>query len=327
MKKSVILLVICFLVLSFSIVSASQLKVTSEHPFLVNGNWIPASQLQVGDKLKTSDGKQVVIKNITEVEDRVEVYNLEASPYSDFVVSDGVIVHNSNELGEVYCNACLRGPCTMKGRWCGGVGSDKFRETMQNIQNTLPNELKGKIPPIRTLDELEGFVNQLANPDCRAAIGIVMYTEDGANGIASVYLSSKRALGGNHEYLSDSIRSKFIPTIEQFTGEGNMHVLGGVIFPIDIEQFPKSSGLGCDIVFATSSAESGLRQPISFQRETFNRIVGLFAESTGIKPQEVPITTLEGPKIEYPAGSVIYRFHFPDNSDLFLRYIPLYVIR
>ena len=95
MKKSVILLVICFLALSFSIVSASQLKVTSEHPFLVNNNWIPASQLQVGDKLKTSDGKQVVIKNITEVEDRVEVYNLEASPYSDFVVSDGVIVHNS----------------------------------------------------------------------------------------------------------------------------------------------------------------------------------------------------------------------------------------
>jgi len=106
MKKSVILLVICFLALSFSIVSASQLKVTSEHPFLVNNTWVKASDLKIGDILKTADGKNAVIKNITEVEERVEVYNLEASPYSDFVVSDGVIVHNSNDP---YGGICFTG--------------------------------------------------------------------------------------------------------------------------------------------------------------------------------------------------------------------------
>jgi len=118
MKKSVILLLICFLFLSFSIVSASQLKVTSEHPFLVNNNWIPASQLQPGDSLKTSDGNTVVIKNITEVEEKVEVYNLEASPYSDFIVEDGLVVHNSN-------NACLNPRCP--NCWlCGGISPEQL---------------------------------------------------------------------------------------------------------------------------------------------------------------------------------------------------------
>jgi len=98
MKKSVILLVICFLALSFSIVSASQLKVTSEHPFLVNNEWIPASQLQVGDSLKTIDGKQVVIKNITEVDERVEVYNLHVNNVENYFAND-VLVHNKLLIG------------------------------------------------------------------------------------------------------------------------------------------------------------------------------------------------------------------------------------
>jgi hypothetical protein len=97
-KKVYYLFFAICLVLSFSIVSASQLKVTSEHPFLLNGKWIPASDLKAGDILKTSDGKTVVIKNITEVKERVKVYNLEASPYNDFIVSDGLIVHNSNAV-------------------------------------------------------------------------------------------------------------------------------------------------------------------------------------------------------------------------------------
>jgi hypothetical protein len=102
-----------FLNLSFSFVSAGTLKVTEEHPFLVNGEWISASQLKVGDVLQTVDGKNVTIKKITphEISEPFSVYNLEAGIYHDFVVADSsepageevgglerIIVHNSNRL-------------------------------------------------------------------------------------------------------------------------------------------------------------------------------------------------------------------------------------
>jgi hypothetical protein len=44
---------------SFSLVSAGSLRVTEEHPFLINGEWIPANQLVVGDILQTPDGKKL----------------------------------------------------------------------------------------------------------------------------------------------------------------------------------------------------------------------------------------------------------------------------
>jgi intein/homing endonuclease len=53
---------ILILFLNILFISAGTLKVTEEHPFLVNGNWISASQLKVGDVLQTIDGKNVTIK-------------------------------------------------------------------------------------------------------------------------------------------------------------------------------------------------------------------------------------------------------------------------
>jgi len=97
MKKERLLFVLFFLVLSFGIISAGQLSVTEEHPFLVNGSWISASQLKVGDVLTTSDGENVTIKKIIDVEQKTKVYNLEAGIYHNFVVGEeNVIVHNSN---------------------------------------------------------------------------------------------------------------------------------------------------------------------------------------------------------------------------------------
>jgi len=87
---------ICLALLLFlPLISASQLKVTSEHPFLVNNNWIPASQLQVGDKLKTIDGKTAVIKNIKDVvSDKVfPVYNLQVGGVENYFAND-ILVHN-----------------------------------------------------------------------------------------------------------------------------------------------------------------------------------------------------------------------------------------
>jgi hypothetical protein len=69
---------------------------------LINGEWIPASDLKVGDELTTIDGKRVRITSIEDIETKepFPVYNLEAGKYHDFVVDGGdglgVIVHNSN---------------------------------------------------------------------------------------------------------------------------------------------------------------------------------------------------------------------------------------
>ena len=93
-----ILFLALFLILT-TLVQAGELKVTQEHPFLVDNQWIPASDLQVGDILKTADGKSVRITNIQDVETEgpFPVYNLEAGIYHNFVVGlDKLIVHNSN---------------------------------------------------------------------------------------------------------------------------------------------------------------------------------------------------------------------------------------
>src|SRR3989344_9546933 len=100
-----------FLILLVSVISlaslirADELQVTEEHPFLVNGAWIPAKELAVGDELLTIDGKKV---RITEIEEVVSdksflVYNFEDSfGINNYVVNGGdgfgVIVHNSGKI-------------------------------------------------------------------------------------------------------------------------------------------------------------------------------------------------------------------------------------
>ena len=96
-------LAFAFIIISLSNFSqAGTLKVTEEHPFLINGSWVSASDLKVGDELTTIDGKKVRITSIEDVETKepFPVYNLEAEVYHDFVVDGGdglgVVVHNSN---------------------------------------------------------------------------------------------------------------------------------------------------------------------------------------------------------------------------------------
>jgi hypothetical protein len=87
-----LVLALIFILISLSNFSqAGILKVTEEHPFLINGSWIPASDLKVGDELTTIDGKKVRITSIEDVETKepFPVYNLEAEVYHDFVVDGG----------------------------------------------------------------------------------------------------------------------------------------------------------------------------------------------------------------------------------------------
>ncbi|MBP7708383.1 hypothetical protein KA107_01760 [Candidatus Pacearchaeota archaeon] len=91
-----------FLLFSLTFISAGELKVTQEHPFLINGNWISAKDLHVGDNLTTLDGKKIVIDSVEVVkpENPFLVYNLEVSKYHTFLVGDSkVVVHNAVPLG------------------------------------------------------------------------------------------------------------------------------------------------------------------------------------------------------------------------------------
>jgi hypothetical protein len=101
------LIIILFIVLSLLGISAfnlfnfnkNELKVTLEHLFFLDGKWIKAADLKVGDLLLTPDGKKARIKKITDVdlETPVIVYNLEDRLYNNYV-ANGVVVHNSNML-------------------------------------------------------------------------------------------------------------------------------------------------------------------------------------------------------------------------------------
>src|SRR3989344_9487115 len=98
MKKKSKLFWFVFVFLLIGLVSSEELRVTQEHPFLVEGKWIPASALNVGDELITSSGQKVKIISIEDVSSPTEVYNLDSSETDDFVVGvDNIVVHNSEE--------------------------------------------------------------------------------------------------------------------------------------------------------------------------------------------------------------------------------------
>jgi len=73
-------------------ISASSLRVTQEHPFLVNNSWIPVKNLSIGDILTGVSGK-FIITNITEVLGNVTVYNMKVNGLEDYFAG-GVLVHN-----------------------------------------------------------------------------------------------------------------------------------------------------------------------------------------------------------------------------------------
>jgi hypothetical protein len=97
--KKITTIILSFLIL-ITLVSASELKVTQEHPFYLDGEWVEAKELQLGDILNTVDGKKVKITSIGEIETEIPfyVYNLEAGTYHNFIVGlEKLIVHNSNQ--------------------------------------------------------------------------------------------------------------------------------------------------------------------------------------------------------------------------------------
>jgi RHS repeat-associated protein len=76
-------------------VNFDTLKVTYDHPFLSNGEWIEASNLKVGDNITILGGKQFAIDSIYYYPGSFNVYNLTIEDFETFFVSGSkFVVHN-----------------------------------------------------------------------------------------------------------------------------------------------------------------------------------------------------------------------------------------
>ena len=73
------------------------LKVTPNHPMFVNGKWKDAGELQIGDSLWNNKGKNVIVRSIDKVFQRIAVYNLEVDKYHTYFAG-GLLVHNKESL-------------------------------------------------------------------------------------------------------------------------------------------------------------------------------------------------------------------------------------
>ena len=131
------------------------LKVTNEHPFLLNGKWIVANDLKVGDKLFLLNGKKAKITSIKDVYEETFVYNLEANSYSDFILSNGIIVHNSN----VPKLDCVLGSCKVDVIYPDGIEQMTFSKFYQKYQNNPSLRIIGSDGSAITLDGIIRTVN------------------------------------------------------------------------------------------------------------------------------------------------------------------------
>ena len=148
-----------------------ELKVTLEHPFLVEGEWVSASDLVEGDELTTVDGKRAVVTSIEKVVEDTEVYNIEDDVgINNYVVGGfggssledelgdgrgleglvggggfgGVVVHNSVGSKEVFkevVQTSYRGVHSQQIKLARGISSEKV---LRNIAKTpLPGGKRG----------------------------------------------------------------------------------------------------------------------------------------------------------------------------------------
>jgi len=73
----------------------STLKVTESHRFYIEGEWIAAKDLKIGDKVMYADGTYHTIKAISYITESNTVYNFEVENNHNYYVGDkSILVHN-----------------------------------------------------------------------------------------------------------------------------------------------------------------------------------------------------------------------------------------
>jgi intein/homing endonuclease len=76
-----------------------EIQVTGTHPFFINGEWVEASNLKVGDQLINNTLEPIVIESVDIVNKAVRAYNIEVSNTHTFF-AQGVLVHNKVTPGK-----------------------------------------------------------------------------------------------------------------------------------------------------------------------------------------------------------------------------------
>lgn len=106
----------------------SRLRLTENHLLLVNGTWVPARTLKIGDTLQGVGDKEITVSSLEYLNLSTLVYNLTTDIYHTFI-ADGVYVHNDK----------------------GGSPRDKFADTAYwnasvNTNSQGVAQLKFKLP-------------------------------------------------------------------------------------------------------------------------------------------------------------------------------------
>lgn len=76
------------------------IKVTSEHPFFVEGQWVKVRDLTLGDMFLSLTGEPVTLKSKTYIEQEATVYNFTVEDHHNYFAA-GVLVHNK-EIPEYF---------------------------------------------------------------------------------------------------------------------------------------------------------------------------------------------------------------------------------
>ena len=120
-----------------------EIGTTGEHPFYVSGQgWVPAGSLAVGDKLVTSDGREVAVEAVRDAGRIATVYNCEVEDDHTYFVGDegwgfDLWVHNAYDadLLSVAAKAPDKGLLTVAGR--------SFDKHAQRVGSTFEGLAKG----------------------------------------------------------------------------------------------------------------------------------------------------------------------------------------
>jgi RHS repeat-associated protein len=81
------------------------IQCTPNHPFYVNGKWVEAGHLKIGDKLFLIDGSEVTIQSVILRNNSAKVYNFEVEDNHNYYVSKyKILVHNTcwREIATIY---------------------------------------------------------------------------------------------------------------------------------------------------------------------------------------------------------------------------------
>ncbi|MBD3407515.1 MAG: hypothetical protein GF411_15470, partial [Candidatus Lokiarchaeota archaeon] len=80
---------------SYYLVINDELRLTSNHPVWVDGEWISAGMIKKGDMLRSVIGEKIVVESVEKVFEKVPVYNIEVEDYHNYF-AENILVHNKD---------------------------------------------------------------------------------------------------------------------------------------------------------------------------------------------------------------------------------------